>query len=253
MKKKVALLISSYDGASDLWIPLEQSYMNFWEDNPFNTYIVTNSKDCYLKSFNFLKIGKEKSWSDSILKALNKLEEDYILLTYDDLFLCEKINTDEVLTYIDYALENEISCLQLFPAISKFDKIDHNLRKKRKDALYRTGTVWSLWKKEVLINLLDIKENAWEFERNGNNRSKKYNDFLCTERPIIPFFNGVIKGKWDPIVIKKLHKLGININRSLRSELKGINLLHYRLKQYKFKLYKYFNRSLPDHHKLINK
>ena len=211
-KNNVALLISSYDGAQDLWEPLEKTYIKFWGDIPLKVYLITNTKNYSSKLFNVIQVGKEKSWSDSILKALSLIPEKRIILTFDDLFLYKKIETEKVIKCIKYSIQNNINYLQLFPSTSIYDLDKHGYRIKRKNTQYRNATVWSLWQTHILLELLDEHESAWEFERNGNERSRKFQDFFSTDKNLIPYLNGVIKGKWDPKVVKVLRSLNINID-----------------------------------------
>ena len=88
----IALLISTYDKSDDLWLPLEKTYLRYWSDINFPIYLTTNQKVFDSQLFNSLKIGNEISWSDNIIKSLRKIDEEYVLLTFDDLFLTARVN-----------------------------------------------------------------------------------------------------------------------------------------------------------------
>ena len=79
----VALIISTYDKSEDLWLPLEQSYNKFWNDISIPIYLSTNFKKFKSESFNSLQIEDEVSWSDNLIKSLNKIDQKYVLLTFD--------------------------------------------------------------------------------------------------------------------------------------------------------------------------
>ena len=83
----VALIISTYDDSEDLWKPLEQTYLKYWNDIDFPIYLSTNNKVFDSTLFHSLKIGNELSWSDNLIKSLHSINQDYVLLTFDDLFL----------------------------------------------------------------------------------------------------------------------------------------------------------------------
>lgn len=61
------------------------------------------------------------------------------------------------------------------------------------DAPYRTSTVFSIWKKEVLLDLLDPAENAWQLEIAGTDRSKKYDVWYSAPTDCFGYVNLVIK------------------------------------------------------------
>ncbi|MBC8302240.1 MAG: hypothetical protein H8E55_41550, partial [Pelagibacterales bacterium] len=88
----VAVLISTYDDAEDLWTPLEQTFQKFWKNIKLPIYLTTNYKKFESKLFTSLQIGEELSWSDNLIKSLNKVDQEYVLLTFDDLFLTAKVD-----------------------------------------------------------------------------------------------------------------------------------------------------------------
>lgn len=195
-EKNVAILICSYDGAEDLWLPLSETYKKFWPDCPYKIYLGTNFKDPGINIFETLKIGNEISWSDNILKCLQKIKEEFVILIFDDVFLYKKINTNTILYYTNLAVAESWDYLRLSPR-PKYDKsIGNNIGKINKDRLYRTSTAWSLFKKETLQNLLVIDESAWDFEIEGSYRSNQYEEFYSVDITILPYLNGVVKGKW---------------------------------------------------------
>lgn len=72
---------------------------------------------------------------------------------------------------MNIAIDREYNYLQFYRSISRGKSIGEGLFKKSKAAKYKNSTIWSFWKKEVLISLLKEDENAWEFEIKGNVRS----------------------------------------------------------------------------------
>ena len=88
----VALIISTYDDSEDLWMPLEQTYLEYWKDIRFPIFLTTNQKVFNSQLFNSLTIGNELSWSDNLIKSLDKIKQEYVLLTFDDLFLTAKVD-----------------------------------------------------------------------------------------------------------------------------------------------------------------
>lgn len=86
----LAILISSYDGSEDLWRPLSNSFKKYWPDCPYKIFIGTNNKKPDSDIFFHLPIGEEKSWSDNIIKCLECISENNILLTFDNSIISGK-------------------------------------------------------------------------------------------------------------------------------------------------------------------
>jgi hypothetical protein len=62
----------------------------------------------------------------------------------------------------------------------------------------------SLWRKEVLRELLKPGESAWDFEIHGTVRSDTYDGFYAAWRNCFTVINGVIKGKWHRKAYKRI-------------------------------------------------
>ena len=142
-------------------------------------FLSTNHKYFSSNLFNTIQIGKEISWSDNLIKTLNQINQEYVLLTFDDLFLTAKIDNNQIKSIIEYSIDKDFNYVQLYRSISK-GRREGFLFKKSRETKYRNSTIWSLWKKDVLLNLLKVQESAWEFEINGNIRSSSFDHFYST-------------------------------------------------------------------------
>jgi len=229
----IALLISTYDNSEDLWIPLEQTYLRYWKDIGFPIYLSTNHKVFNSQLFTSLTIGNELSWSDNLIKSLNKINQEYVLLTFDDLFLTAKVDNQFIEQLMTRAIQSKFNYLQFYCSISKGRRLDDLIFKKFNKTRYKNSTIWSFWKKDVLLELLQKDESAWEFEINGNIRSYKYKDFYSTRRNVMPFVNGIVKGIWNPLAKNKLKRLGFSISDN-RSALGFLNTFKYKMRDLQF-------------------
>jgi len=250
-----AILICTYDGAEDLWKPLYQTYRKYWLDCPFNIYLGTNQIDPNLDLFIPLMIGDEKSWSDNILKCLNKIKEENVLLIFDDIFLCKTIDSELINKHANMTYENSWNYLRLSPLPLFDEEITDGIGKIYKNRIYRTSTVWAIFKKEVLVDLLEPTESAWDFEIIGSERSNKYSDFYAVNTIILPYLNGVVKGKWVRKVYKYLKSEGFSVtDRTIKQmtvfeniflELKKLRSWFFLMlipKSVQFKIRKYFHK-----------
>ena len=229
----VAVLISTYDDAEDLWTPLEQTFQKFWKNIKLPIYLTTNYKKFESKLFTSLQIGEELSWSDNLIKSLNKVDQEYVLLTFDDLFLTANVDNQLIEQLMKRSIESKFNYLQFYRSISRGKRVDNLIFKKSNHTKYKNSAIWSFWNKNVLLELLEKEEDAWEFERNGNVRSYKYNDFYSTRSNVIPFVNGIVKGMWNPLAKNKLKQLGFSISDN-RDSLKPLDTLKYKARDLQF-------------------
>ena len=234
----VALIISTYDKSEDLWLPLEQSYNQFWNDISIPIYLSTNFKKFKSESFNSLQIKDEVSWSDNLMKSLNKIDQKYVLLTFDDLFLTAKVDNKSIENLMKIGIKNNYNYIQFYRSVSSGRTVNKKLFKKNEQTKYKNSTIWSFWEKSVLLNLLVKEETAWEFEIKGNARSFSIQDFYSTKINMIPFVNGVVKGKWNPLAKRKLRKLGFEISNE-RACFGFVETIRYKFRDLQFNVLSY--------------
>jgi hypothetical protein len=213
---KIDILVVSCDKYSDLWLPFFKLFWKFWPDCPFDVYLLSNKISVNIPRVQSLLVGQDISWSDNLHKALSQLKKDYIFLFLDDLFLYDTVKTSEVLKIFDWAIKSNINYLRMNPSPKPDKPCNELVGYVSKGTIYRTSTVLSLWRKNVLLDLLIPGESAWDFEINGSIRSDKYDRFYSTWKSYFPVINGVIRGKWRRSMVKKLKYLGIEVNLNKR-------------------------------------
>uniref|UniRef100_A0A7C3MPT4 Glycosyltransferase family 2 protein n=1 Tax=Dictyoglomus thermophilum TaxID=14 RepID=A0A7C3MPT4_DICTH len=231
IKKEVVVVVSSCDKYSDLWDPFFKLFFKFWKDCPFNVYLISDKIILDLPRVKVLTSGSSLSWSETLINVLTYLDEDYIFLILEDLFLIDYVNSKSVLEIMSWAIDYNVNYLRLYPSPKPDIYFNNLVGVIKKGSIYRASTIFSLWKKEVLLDLLRPGENAWEFEIYGSERSDKYDSFYCTWDRYFKFVNGVVKGKWDRRAINKLLELGVEIDLSRRKVMSLSEQVKYEFKE----------------------
>jgi hypothetical protein len=188
----------------------------FWPDCPYKVYLLSNYQTIDEEGVIPILVGEDHSWSDNLIKALDTIEEEYILMLIDDLFFTNYVRREslhEVFTWIGRVKPNYV---RLYPRPKPDKPYNDQVGIVSPGRLYRTATVMSVWKKTVLLDLLKPGENAWDFEVYGTIRSDKYDGFYSTWKVLIPVVNGVIKGKWQRSAVKCIESLGAPLQLNKR-------------------------------------
>jgi len=214
-KKKISILICSYDGGEDLWLPLARSYKRYWADCPFDIYLLTNYQNPAIPLFKNIAIGVERPWSDKILACIEKIPEEHILLTYDDLFLNKAVDTGKIINLSKHVVYHEWSYFSFDPHIKLGANGTESFVKLNRNRQYRNSSPWTIYRKDILKELLVSGESAWEFEKNGSERSNKYDNFYTATDNTFYWFNAIVQGKWKPDIYKKLRRDGIISSTSM--------------------------------------
>ncbi len=219
--KKIAIIIPSCDKYSDVWSLLSQSYDKFWNDCIYKKYIITNSDISVPYNFNPINVWSDVDWSSNLIFAIKNIDTDYILLHIDDLIFCSNVNSKYVEKYVDTAVSQNFNYLQFI----NYDwwKYEHNLLEKKVNEPYRTSTIFSLRKKDILLNLLRVWENPRQFEVDWTQRSKNSDKWFFLWKSWFEFVNLIIKGYLEWRSLKKLEAIWLQYkgNRIKMSKFKN--------------------------------
>ncbi len=194
---KLAVIVISCDKYEDLWLPFFQLFKKFWPDCPFQVYLLCNMKEFSFPGVITIKVGNDISWSDNLKTGLGRINEEYVLMFIDDLFLRASVQTPMLREICNEFIRVNGNYIRLNPTIRADTSYNDYFGKVSPGTIYRTSTVLSLWKKSVLFELLKSGETAWEFEIFGSVRSDVYDGFYASWENCFSIVNGVIKGKWQ--------------------------------------------------------
>lgn len=237
---KCVLLLCSCDSYSDTWDAFFDLLSIYWQDLPYKVYLNTetiNYKPIHKYSFEIKTINTSKniSWSKRLIKVLNVIEEDYVLMMLDDFFCKSPVQTQAIENLIQI-MENDtsIASFQLTASrkaqeenIDIAEELSLNLMPKKG---WKTHFIPTVWRKSVLKKWLRPWESIWGFEGYGSQRARiwNYNDKVFTvDSPIIydyPWIDKcsvIVHGKWyaSPIVDQLFESNGIKIDFAKRGRI----------------------------------
>lgn len=219
----LSILISSYDGYSELWPIVTDSLIKRWPDlegnhSSLKIYLMSNVLDFQHPRIQNIKVGDSTIWSEGLLYALSKIKTKHVLLILDDYIFDEQINTNRLAELFLYHKEKQAAYTSTIidhgwllinghldnPAAGDIEGVFvRNI-----DALYRNNTQAAIWDVDVLRSLIKLGESAWEFEMKGNDRSKKIHKpfFGLISKPAISYINAVGKGYFCRAALKEIQK-----------------------------------------------
>ena len=233
--KNCTLLVLSCDKYSDAWIPFFTLLKRYWGGSIENLKIVLMAESKQF-SFDGLNIktfptDKKEFWSERLLRYLDLIDTDFVMLACEDSFLRKKNDPDRIQKFISYMENNpDISNINLqgideddllsreqdnrFPEL---DKRPHGA-----DYCFNTG---GLWRVSHLKNYLIPKESPWDFETTGNFWSKftkntfyveKKGNYSCWPINWTTEWMGICRGKWvyeDVVPLFEKEGIVVDLNR----------------------------------------
>ncbi len=252
--KNVAVLINSCDSYTDVLDYFFFFFKKFW-NCPYKVYLNMENTKYHNRNFDFKTFSFGKTtWSNRLIKCLNAIKEEYVLMFLDDFFLLDFVNQehfDKCLTLMEQ--DKNIGYIMFEPHFyNEFNLPPYNelLRIRNKYEDFLATTQIALWKKSYLLQVLRKRENPWDFEIYGSFRMRHYKQkcFVLNKDapPIFPMIlrgensAGIISGQWQPGNVQLFEKYNLHCDFSKR----GIVNLEQRYKPRKSVKQKYKELSV---------
>tara|TARA_R110001599_G_scaffold9386_3_gene46398 strand:- start:11610 stop:12365 length:756 start_codon:yes stop_codon:yes gene_type:complete len=201
MKNKVAFLVVSCDHYSDLWHPFFKTFHKYWSDCPYQLYLASNFKQYEDTKVKNIPYGEDQPFSTNLINILKNIEEDNIILWFEDAFITKKVNNEFVSNLINKAISLNIDHLKLtvdYPLY--YGKETELFGSISRGVKYRSAIGMALYKKSTLDQILIPGESAWELDKSTrtDNLDLEFHSLNSKLRFNRPFtvINSVVKGKW---------------------------------------------------------
>ncbi|MBQ3006118.1 MAG: hypothetical protein IJD78_01010 [Clostridia bacterium] len=228
------IIVNSCDKYEDAWDPFFRLMeINWPESENYKIILNTETKDykCNYRNVKTVCSGNI-AWSKRLKNILETVDTDFVLFFLEDFFLRSPVNQKMFEEAYNLISENEdIGYIGLKYSPERIFKDKNYTPTERffsRDLLatkFRITAMSVLWRRTWLIELLDEKENPWEFENNASVRSRQYpykvleiNNINGVCPPVFDFEDkikygyGITHGQWLPKNKELFEKFGIEVN-----------------------------------------
>ncbi len=223
MEKRLAILVCSCDKYEDVWNPMFEMFFKFWEDCPYDVYLLTNNKKYDNYRVKTIITGDDVSWSKAFRTALESIKEEYVLIIMEDYILQKKVCNRDFEEAIEYMSQNSVDYLRIFPCPKPTKKLnekcgDFELGLIESSAPYRVSLQAAIWKREYALSIINDKDSAWQFEHMGSKRSAVDGSTFISvwdkkPRLMLDYYcTGVIQGYWIKEAIELCNKYGVQVD-----------------------------------------
>lgn len=219
-----AIVILSCDKYSDLWYPIVSNLKSRFLETAYPIYLVSNQIDFTADGVINIQSGFDIDWSTSFKRALNQIPENELLILLDDMPLRKTVSGKELEEAFNLLSTNDLGALHPRPIPPKrhWNK-DHESWYQYSNQDSYTSNVYSIWKKEILQNILIEGESPWEFEVFGSNRLNAIATSGALKKNLLDYSNLVIKGMWHPEIKSVQAELGLKLNLAKRKQTSKLN------------------------------
>jgi hypothetical protein len=167
---------------------------------------------------------------------LEQIGHRHVWVFFDDVMIDQPINESKISRLVDFVGRKDPDYLRFRRYPMPEQRLDRHFGRCVEGRLYRTS-VFAMWKREVLIELLCCGESAWTFEQESVERSQRFHDFYGVYDDYFSYIHGVEKGLWIRAAVTALSQLGCNpdiTKRALMSHAQHRLYLFASLKTYIF-------------------
>ena len=249
LSRDVAFMVVSCDKYSDLWPPFFHCLRKYWPDCPYPVYLVTNNKKCDADDVRVINIGEDRSYSDNLRAAISKIEQPWVILWLEDVFISKIVDTRRFVSIIEDAQSVPVGYLKISPdlPLSYDDDSRREIGPIPKGVRYRSAIGLSLYRVDTLKKLLIPNASAWDLDTSTASNELDEPFYALTSkaagRPPIQWAHGVIKGRWYWPAIGFLKREGFGETLKGRPVLGISAFLYIRV----FKFHNFLLRTLKKH------
>ena len=198
---RVAFLINSCDAYSDLWEPFFTYFFKNWAHCQFDIYLIANFKTYSHPRVTVINVGEDVSYADNLRAALGLIDADWILLWFDDAFICQHVDDDRLLKILCDAEESNSPFIQLSPDLPvSYEHPNGDIGIVPHGVKYRTAVGVNFIKKDLLLQLVPPGISAWEMDRSDMSDRLSIDVYALTRdaatAPPIESIHAVAKGRW---------------------------------------------------------
>jgi hypothetical protein len=225
---RIPLLVLSFDKYEDLWDPFFSFFWKHWPDCPFKVYLGTNSKTYDDPRVTSLHSGPEVTWATRVLRLVEQLDSEYVLLFLEDFLIEERVDSAEVLRLARVALDNELGCLRLAPNPPPSRPVygHEDLGWILPGDPYRMSSQVSIWHVDTLRAVLKPEYSIWDFEYTGSLKGPvPSRPMWARYQPAIRYQHCVERGMWLPWGLRVCEQAGIPVDLAARPAMRGTGLL----------------------------
>ena len=230
----------SYDGYSDMWPTFFECKKKFWKDCPYPMVLANNEKSVDIKDLHVINCGKEAQWSTRTRIALESIESKYVLFLLEDLFISDKVNTEEIQAAIELMEKDNLD----YYKIMTFSKIGTR-NYKGIQYLHEIPASWpygislqaAIWNREYFLEMVGEEDyNPWVFEVDRLEEEENAADpqkvvGVFDDRNIMNICHMVVQGKYLRGAVSRMEKVGVKVDTGARGMMPWKDYLVYSIKE----------------------
>ena len=104
VSKNLTIIVNTCDDYSDVLSIFFKSFEKWWPDCPYPIVINTESKQYSslypATTYTYQLNSNKDDWGGRLLSTLSQIKTDFVLMTYDDYILEDKVEIEKIIIFI---------------------------------------------------------------------------------------------------------------------------------------------------------
>ncbi|WP_395718100.1 hypothetical protein [Prosthecobacter sp.] len=208
-----AVLISSFDGNSDLWPIFFHYFFQQWPDAPAPVYLVTNFKRYDDPRVLSLCVGRDTDWGSVITASLASIQARYVWMLLDDFFLDRPVLTGRVEEVVGQIASRNGVYLETGRQSDDGPLVESTDLRRIPASNPIAGINSAIYSRQLLLELAKPGNSIWDGNRvmNAMNVAGSPDLYYLREGvpPLISFVEAVKGRFWKPVAIEFMKRTGV--------------------------------------------
>ena len=221
------LIVMTSDKHMPLLLPFSYLFNKYWgPDQAVTVCHYTQPNFLLPENFGYFRIGYQadypfQKWSDSLIRVLNSIEEETVVIMLEDYWLCREVDRQAVADLNDFAIaEKRILKIDLMSdrlyaaSMQDYASLGHlDLIKSSPSSAYHMSLMTGIWRVDNLLSVLIPNESAHDIEIRGTTRVReKFEDLLVLGTRQFPVRHPHVVNSQNPhkIDMTGIHAIDIN-------------------------------------------
>lgn len=217
----MVILVMGCDKNTDLFLPFHHCMERYWPDHPRIIYSTETVKNPY---YDTVCLDYPLSrWTARARDTISGIDDDYVLMMCDDLFMREPVSNDLIKSLCQY-ITGDVASINFEVQFDKDDIPFNDILMRRPDkGRWKTSMMCQLWDTEKLLDILSDDSDPWQIEKMNDGKGYTFLINASNDRPLLPFGKrkgiydwGIVQGKWTKEAYDFLKSEGIEPDISQR-------------------------------------
>ena len=215
----MTIIVLSCSKNEETFAPFYHCMEKYYPNHPRVVYFTDGIINPYYETIP-IQMTLDK-WTVGFREFLNQIDDDYVLLMIDDIFIRQPVNELRIkFASVILSWEKNAAMINFEKSWDESDiPTEYEGFKKRKHgSRFEVSLMCGLWKKDKLLKVVERDCSPWEIEENQDNCGFDYyinsGDFIIdwgyeTFKPV-----GIVKGKWARECKEFLDREGLEVDYS---------------------------------------